>query len=217
MRSSVVKEPCRTPARKLSCCSRVWFRANSTLKRKREGHFLSYTHYYDVTSLVTHRQQCTHERTLHLFTHYKHSPSNMIFSFRSGQILHQHTQTCCINSQFPKQQVWERANVRETGNALLNTALSPGSKGRKFTAPIKIKCKPSLERIYGVQQPQTTATLQLSQTHGLNLKVPPTPLSRHSWLAESPSSGCQSQLSILTGEAWKWEEREFVLLFCMER
>lgn len=36
---------------------------------------------------------------------------------------------------------------------------------------------------------------------GLNLKVLPAPLSGHSWLAESPSSGCQSQLSVLTGVA----------------
>lgn len=35
----------------------------------------------------------------------------------------------------------------------------------------------------------------------LNFKVPPTPLLCHSWLAEAPSSGCRSQLSVLTGEA----------------
>lgn len=62
--------------------------------------------------------------------------------------------------------------TKKTGSAPLKTALSPGSKGRKFTAPIKIKSKPSLERIYGVQQPQTTATLQLSQTPEVKLHTP---------------------------------------------
>ena len=49
----------------------------------------------------------------------------------------------------------------------------------KFTAPIKIKSKPSLERIYSVQPPASPTTPQLSKTPGVNLPVPalydPTP------------------------------------------
>lgn len=67
---------------------------------------------------------------------------------------------------------YEKEKQKKTGSAPLKTALSPGSKSCKFTAPIKIKSKPSLERIYGVQQPQTTATLQLSQTPGVQLHTP---------------------------------------------
>lgn len=65
-----------------------------------------------------------------------------------------------------------REKQKKTGSAPLKMALSPGSKGRKFTAPIKIKSKLTLERIYGVQQPQTTVTLQLSQTPGVKLHTP---------------------------------------------
>lgn len=160
----------------------------------------------------------THERTLHLFTRYKHNPLNMIFSLRSCQILRQHTQKRRINGQFPKQQVWgsECEKEKKTGSAPLKTTLSPRSKGRKFTAPIKIKRKPSLERIYGVRQPQTTATLQLSQTHGPELQSPAhstsTPLLT-GWSA-------QLRLSIAVKRFdrrghWKWKEGEFVLLFCV--
>lgn len=57
--------------------------------------------------------------------------------------------------------------AEKTESAPLKIALS-GPQQCKFTAPIKIKSKPSLEIIYGVQQQAGPATLQLSQTPGVN-------------------------------------------------
>ncbi len=104
--------------------------------------------------------------------------------------------------------------TKKTGSAPLKTALSPGSKGRKFTAPIKIKSKPSLERIYGVQQPQTTATLQLSQTPEVKLHTPAhcaLTARLTGWLARLRLSIKVKRFD--SRACWRWEEGSFFSYF----
>lgn len=122
-------------------------------------------------------------------------------------------QLCCMIQPISKETGMRERKTKKTGSAPLKTALSPGSKGRKFTAPIKIKSKPSLERIYGVQQPQTTATLQLSQTPGVKLHTP-----AHCALTVRLTGWLnQLRLSVKVKRfdsraCWRWEEGSFSVI-----